>query len=137
MAGSCVPTAMISDLEENRSLQGARVLIVEDEFFMADDLARALRSAGAEPIGPVGSVQEAESLVAAEHPNAAILDLNLRGHMADAFARRLSRTKLPCVIVSGYGAASMPAVSDMVWLEKPVSPVRVIETLAVEIGRPR
>jgi DNA-binding response OmpR family regulator len=137
MAGSCVPTTMVSESHVDGSLEGTRVLVLEDEFFMADDLARALRKAGAEPIGPVGTVAEAESLVKSQQPDAAILDLNLRGEMADGFARRLSRTKLPCVIVSGYGAAAMPSVSDISWLEKPVSPARVIETLATELGRAR
>jgi DNA-binding response OmpR family regulator len=137
MAGSCVPTTMDSEPSVDRSLEGTRVLVLEDEFFMADDLARALRKAGAEPIGPVGTVAEAESLVKSEQPDAAILDLNLRGEMADGFARRISGSKLPCVIVSGYGAAAMPSVSDIRWLEKPVSPAKVIETLAMELGRAR
>jgi DNA-binding response OmpR family regulator len=128
---------MVSGSSKDRPLQGARVLVLEDEFFMADDLARALRSAGAEPIGPAGTIDEAETLVELERPDAAILDLNLHGAMADGFARRLSGKKLPCVIVSGYGAAAMPSVSDIRWLEKPVSPARVLETLASELVRAR
>ena len=83
------------------SLQGSRVLILEDEYFLADDLARALRERGAEPVGPVSSVSEAEKLLARERLDAAILDLNLHGAMATEFVTRLAETRLPCLIVSG------------------------------------
>lgn len=72
-----------------RPLEGARVLIVEDEFFIADDLARALRNAGADTIGPVSSIREAEILMRRGHLDSAILDLNLHGEMAGDFAERL------------------------------------------------
>ena len=32
-------------------LGGAQVLIVEDEYLLADDLVRALKKAGADPVG--------------------------------------------------------------------------------------
>jgi DNA-binding NtrC family response regulator len=122
----------------NRPLQGARVLILEDEFFIADDLARALRSAGAEPVGPVGTIQEAEGMLSTHRVDAAILDLNLRGEMAGDFAQRLAATRLPCVIVSGYGPDAIPAsVKKVRHLEKPVSPAKVIETLGLELSPPR
>lgn len=117
-------------------LKGARVLILEDEFFLADDLARALRDAGGEPVGPVGSVEEAEALVDREQLDAAILDLNLRGDMASGFIERLSATDVPCLIVSGYGDDALPdSVQNVSRLEKPVSPAAVLESLATELAR--
>ena len=41
------------------SLEGRRVLVVEDEFFLADDLVRALKRHGAEVVGPVPSLDRA------------------------------------------------------------------------------
>ena len=118
------------------SLKGARVLIVEDEYFLADDLARALRDAGGEPIGPVGTIDQAEDLVDRERLDAAILDLNLRGTMASEFIERLAATGLPCLIVSGYGDDALPAsVSGVARVEKPISPASVVETLAAELAR--
>ena len=117
-------------------LKGARVLILEDEFFIADDLARALRDAGGEPVGPVSTIKQAEELIAREKVDAAILDLNLRGEMASDFIRCLKATPLPCLIVSGYGEDALPAsFSDLPRIEKPVSPSVVIETLAAELAR--
>src|SRR3712207_157022 len=40
-------------------LTGCRVLLVEDEYFLADDLCRALERCGAEVIGPVPTLDRA------------------------------------------------------------------------------
>lgn len=118
------------------SLAGARVLILEDEFFLADDLARALRDAGGEPVGPVATIEQAEAIVARERLDGAILDLNLRGEMASDFADRLAAREVPCVIVSGYGEDGLSEpVTRLRRLEKPVEAPAVIDALKGEIAR--
>jgi DNA-binding NtrC family response regulator len=118
------------------SLNGARILILEDEFFLADDLARALREAGAEPVGPASNMEQAENLVAREHLDAAILDVNIHGALASGFIERLASGKLPCLIVSGYGGDALPeAISGIPRIEKPISPSSVIEILGAELAR--
>jgi DNA-binding response OmpR family regulator len=52
-------------------------LIVEDEPFVALDLALAVEDAGSIPVGPAGSVREALALLASGEVAAAILDVNL------------------------------------------------------------
>lgn len=117
-------------------LEELRVLILEDEFFLADDLARALRGAGARPVGPVSTVRQAQELISREQVDAAILDLNLHGEMAFEFVERLAATKLPCLIISGYAADAVPeALSRVPRLEKPVSPSAVIERLSAELAQ--
>ena len=118
-----------------KTLEGARVLVVEDEFFIADDIARGLRQKGAEPLGPVSTVRQAEQIVAAEQVDAAILDLNLRGECAADFVSRLAASRVPCLIVSGYGEDAVPElVSHLPRMEKPVSASRVLDRLAEELG---
>ena len=48
-----------------QSLSGRRVLVVEDEYFIAiaDDIARALGRLGAEVVGPVPDRDEALALL--------------------------------------------------------------------------
>lgn len=119
----------------DRQLQGAKVLIVEDEFLIADDLARMLSAAGAIPIGPVGTVEQAKTQLAHSGADAAVLDLNLRGDMAFSLAEELS-ARLPCVIVSGYGPATLPeSLAEIPALEKPVDHQKVISLLAQQLGR--
>ena len=79
------------DEEQNgrRGLNGARILVVEDEYYLAEDLADALRSGGAVVVGPVGSLGQAEEPLAAGRLDGAVLDMNLRGEPGFALAERL------------------------------------------------
>lgn len=45
-------------------LFGKSVLVVEDEYMIADDVARELRQAGANVIGPAASLPQAMRLIA-------------------------------------------------------------------------
>jgi DNA-binding response OmpR family regulator len=117
-------------------LEGARVLVIEDEYFIADDLAKALLSAGADPVGPVATVEQAERLIETQPIDAAIVDLNLRGVMAFDLARRLAAQHLPCLIVSGYSEEALPeGVIGVPRLEKPVAMDAVLRALAAEMNR--
>ena len=59
-----------------------RVLIVEDEPFIAWDLAQAVESAGGVVIGPAATVAQALALVDASVLEGAILDVHLPdGHI--------------------------------------------------------
>ena len=71
-------------------LAGRRVLLVEDEYFIADDAARVFKTGGAEVIGPVASVHGALALLA-DTPglDGAVLDVNLQGEMAFPLADAL------------------------------------------------
>lgn len=89
-------------------LAGRKVMIVEDEYFIADDLAAALKSAGAEVIGPASSDDEALALLDASTPDFAVLDINLRGDVSFRVADELSARKLPFVFATGYDARTIP-----------------------------
>ena len=118
-------------------LAGVRVLVVEDEYFIADDMVRALRQCGAEPVGPVGSLADAEQLIAAERPDAVILDLNLRGEFAYRLIDQINEQGVPFLIVSGYSAQSVrDEFRDYPSLEKPVSEKKIVAALAKQLGRP-
>jgi CheY-like chemotaxis protein len=60
-------------------LTGLRVLVVEDEFLIALDLLAILDDLGCVALGPAPTVAEALHLLAADPPDAALLDMNLRG----------------------------------------------------------
>ena len=59
-------------------LTGKRILIVEDEYFIAADLKRALAEAGAIVVGPAGTLASAQALVD-DDIDLALLDVNLDG----------------------------------------------------------
>jgi DNA-binding NtrC family response regulator len=119
----------------NSQLKGARVLVVEDEYLIASDLARELERAGALPVGPAATVAQAKAILDKQPVDAAILDVNLRGDMAYPLVERLSAGGMPCVIVSGYSPQSLPdSLIHVVSMEKPVSYEKVIEKLAVQLS---
>ena len=91
------------------SLQGCRILVVEDEYLLADDLSHALTSAGAEVLGPVPSVAEATRMIAAAaRIDAAVLDVNLRGDMIFPVADALSERGVPFAFATGYDQWALP-----------------------------
>lgn len=91
------------------SLQGCRILVVEDEYLLADDIARALASAGAEVLGPVASADAAATMIAAEtRIDAAILDISLRDGAVFPAADTLVERNIPFAFVTGYDEWSVP-----------------------------
>ncbi len=60
-------------------LTGKKILVVEDEYFVAADLKKELSGRGAVVIGPVGNLMGALSLIKSEQVDAAVLDVNLEG----------------------------------------------------------
>jgi CheY-like chemotaxis protein len=111
------------------SLQGRRLLIVEDEYLIAADLAGTLVNGGAEVIGPVGSVADALALISADAPDGAVLDINLGEERAYSIADELRQRGVPFVFATGYDAWVIPeAYRDIPRCEKPVD-TRVLARL--------
>ncbi|MDQ8032991.1 response regulator [Bordetella genomosp. 1] len=91
------------------SLRGRRILIVEDEYMIAEFLQYELEDAGATVAGMVGNVDEALKFVQdAEVLDAAILDVNLGGQPVFPLADRLMERGVPFVFTTGYDATSIP-----------------------------
>jgi CheY-like chemotaxis protein len=90
------------------SLDGYRVLIVEDEYFVANDLERALKSRGASIIGPCSDFTDAHLRAARDHFDAAIVDINIRNKTAYPIADELMRQSIPFVFCTGYSASVIP-----------------------------
>ena len=91
-------------------LKGRRILVAEDEFFIADEVVQALEGEGAEVIGPAPTVAQVLSLAQAEgRIDGAVLDVNLNGEMVwPALAALLARG-VPVLLATGYDAAVVPA----------------------------
>ena len=101
-------------------LTGWRILLVEDEYFIADDLRRALEGCGADVVGPAPSLDEALPLAESESLTCAVLDINLRGQSGLRVAETLQRRNVPFVYSTGYNRTSVPeALKGAAHLEKP------------------
>ena len=112
-------------------LQGLRILVVEDEYLLADDMRDALVDAGAEVLGPAANIGAATSLAAAElHLDAALLDINLGGTLVFEFADTLRARSVPFAFATGYDSSVVPdRFADVPRMEKPVTTRNVILAL--------
>lgn len=108
-----------------------RLLIVEDDYFWADELRRGALSDGAVVLGPTASLPAAMALVDAEAAlDGAIVDLSLRGRWSYALADRLIDRRVPFLFVTGFDACVVPArYAAVPRFEKPVTVGRVLEAL--------
>ena len=113
------------------SLTALRVLVVEDEYYIADDVRIALTGLGAEVLGPVPSVAEAQALIGTHAAiNCVLLDVNLRGELAFDVADLLQQRGIPFAFVTGYDREALPSrFSDVARLEKPVSTEQLTKLL--------
>lgn len=112
---------MVTQPVRERPLEGLCVLVVEDDYFIAIELCRALRAAGAAVIGPARDVQTGLAAIRNEHIDCGVLDINLRGQMAFELAIELRARDIPTIFATGYDATMIPAeLVDTIHLEKPV-----------------
>ncbi|WP_294235899.1 response regulator [uncultured Sphingomonas sp.] len=90
-------------------LSAKRILVVEDEYFIARDLERALRAADAIVVGPVATLEQGLTLAETQAIDAAVLDVNLEGERAFEIADRLSARDVPWTFLTGYDEWALPA----------------------------
>ena len=114
-----------------RRLAGCRILVVEDEYLLADELRSELADAGAVVLGPVGTLGDAVDLILSGQPiDGAVLDVNLHGEMAFPAADLLVERGLPLVFTTGYEESVIPArFAAIPRCEKPVKAARVAQAI--------
>jgi CheY-like chemotaxis protein len=103
-------------------LSGLHILVVEDDYMIATDLALSLQSLGVLVIGPAGSVEDALALAGSEPaPDAAVLDINLGAEKVFPVADALRAQGVPFVFTTGYDEWLIPEVyKGTPRFEKPV-----------------
>lgn len=112
-----------------------RVLVMEDEWIIAEQLEIALTEGGFEVIGPVGHIDAAIGLLEDGPIEAAVLDINLHDEPTFAFAARLAASDIPFVFVSGYSRVNLPAaLRTRPLLPKPIDPVVLRQCLGALIA---
>jgi CheY-like chemotaxis protein len=118
-------------------LQDCRVLVVEDEYLIAADLAAVLGRAGATVVGPISTVAGGERMASGYAPlHGAVVDVSLHGEMAWPVADRLAARGVPFVFATGYNRACIPErFSNVPCFMKPIMMGQVIMTLVNQMRR--
>lgn len=123
------------DMSGQAELTGQRVLVVEDDYYLATDTARALKGAGAQVIGPCATEADAREELAQTPSTCAVLDINLKGGRSFNLARELKRERVPFVFITGYDQEVIPDdLADVTRLQKPVQFREIVSALAGSLG---
>jgi len=116
----------------SKPFAGRRILIVEDEYFLADDLANEFARQGADIIGPLSEIADAIDLLnSGSQLDAALLDINVRNAQIFPLADALRERNVPFVFTTGYHKDWIrPEFADVPLYEKPLDLPAVVGCLA-------
>jgi DNA-binding NtrC family response regulator len=109
-------------------LSGLRVLIVEDEPVLSDDLNELITAAEGVVVGPVATVKEARTLIKGGAAfDVAVLDVNLTDGVVTPVLEALQARGVPVLVYTG---GTVPEDvrrrhPSLVSLAKPVRPARL------------
>lgn len=118
-----------------KPLRDLRILVADDELFIAMDLETTLSDAGAEVVGPYTTA--ADALRATEEPlSAAILDIRLGQETTEDIANRLAKNSVPFLFYSGQIlTGAMEVHREAPLLSKPCEPRVLVEAVSRLLGR--
>ena len=85
-------------------IPGRRILIVEDEMFVALDIEAAVIKAGHTVVGFAGTAERAVTMADEMRPDLVLMDIRLPGERdgVDAAIEIRQRFDIPCLIISAY-----------------------------------
>jgi CheY-like chemotaxis protein len=122
-----------------QALGGRAILVVEDDYLVADDIVAVLRRAGARVAGPVATGEDALSLIQEEGSlDLAVLDVKLRREVVYGVAEALEARGVPFVFATGYDRADLPdRFAGAPLIEKPFDAGQLVRVLAALPDAPR
>jgi DNA-binding response OmpR family regulator len=120
-------------------LDGARVLVVEDDFLIGLELCAVLADAGAEVIGPMQTVQTALARAGDQRLSAAILDIRLGKETVEPVAQCLAGQHVPFLFYTGQSRTDPVRAlwPDCKIVAKPALPTSLVRAVAALLKEPR
>lgn len=106
------------------------MLVVEDEYFLADETRKVLQAHGATVVGPLANVTDALDILDIEHPDGAILDVHLGDELVFPVAQKLEEKMIPYVFATSYDPSIVPTqFNGFVLSSKPIDLIRITVAL--------
>jgi DNA-binding response OmpR family regulator len=90
------------------TLEGCRILLVEDDAMIALAVETMLQESGCAVIGPLASLQAATAALAEQQPDCAVLDIGLGAESVFPLADALADAQVPFIFLSGHSAPIVP-----------------------------
>jgi DNA-binding LytR/AlgR family response regulator len=131
---------MTDKLDEDHSnptkpLHGLRLLVVEDQFFVAMEVNDLISSLGAEVIGPYGLLNQALDAVQRQAVDGGVLDVKLDSEKSYPVMDVLMDSGRPILLVTGGDTEGIPEKYRVLpCLLKPFDRIR-FEKMAEEVFR--
>ena len=94
-------------MNDNSTLNGLKVLVVEDEMLVSMLVEDMLSDLGCTVVGPAAELEEAMTLAQSADIDLALLDVNLGGKPIFPVADALKARGVPFAFASGYGEAGL------------------------------
>jgi CheY-like chemotaxis protein len=117
------------------SLQGRRVLIVEDELMIRMLLEDMLGDFGCVVAAEAGTIETALAAVRTTEFDIAVLDVNVEGSVITPVAVELAARGVPFVFATGYGARGLPeGFTDRPVVQKPFETIALERALGVALA---
>lgn len=90
-------------------MSSRKILVVDDERIVAQDITECLISFGCDVVGTALSGDEAIELAARERPDLILMDIVIQGEMDGIEAAKIIRDRynIPCVFLTAYSDASV------------------------------
>jgi len=99
-----------------------RILGVDDDVLLADQITEAVRRMGLEPVGPVGTLGAAVALAETQELHGALLDVRLQRELrVYPVAEVLQRRRIPFCFMTAYCEQRVAAMTAEAVLYKPFS----------------
>ena len=111
-----------------------RILIAEDSYFQAEELARTFAERGFAIVGPAPTVRMGLALIDAVPIDGAVIDLDLAGQWSYPLAAALQRRGKPFVFITGYPEALIHSpFADRPCFEKPLDLEQLVRTVSHQV----
>jgi CheY-like chemotaxis protein len=112
-------------------LAGKRILVVEDEFMVAELLLQTLEQFGAEVVGPAPTLRQGLDFAKTENQlDCAVLDINLRGNLSYPIAEVLEERGIPFLFATGYDSRVIPErYGHIARCEKPIPSAALVQAI--------
>ena len=105
--------------------QAARVLIVEDEIFIALLIAETVRLMGCRISAIADNTSKANVQLSKRNFDFVLLDLNLGGNYSTVLADRVIKWNVPLAFITGYDYLIEPRHAHVPVLQKPFRPAEL------------
>jgi DNA-binding NarL/FixJ family response regulator len=117
------------------ALKEFRILIVEDDYLVTQEMEAALTQSGFEVAGIAMSADDALELAAAEHPSLVVMDIRLMGKRdgIDVALELFRKYGIRCIFATAHQTAdardrASPA-NPLAWLAKPYTMPSLVNTV--------